>query len=407
MPEYLSPGIYVEEVRAGARPIEMVGTRTAAFIGIAPGDGQFVDTPRACNNPSEFERLFNPDGKESTVMSRAVHGFFANGGSRCYVVNIGKNGTVAGDARKRSGVHALAAIDEVAMVVAPGYTDPETYEALLAHCEGLGDRFAILDAPEEAKDNPDALKEVASVGAAASGGEEGGEAGGGRRRKPAAGMRARASSYGAIYFPWLVVADTYTNQRVNQPPSGHLAGVYARTDSVRGVHKAPANEPIRGALGLTYQVTHAEQGELNRSSVNCIRFFSGSGVLVWGARTLDDPASEYRYVPVRRTMLAIKESIQDGTRWVVFEPNDENTWKTVVRDIRAFLMLQWRAGALMGATPEQAFYVKCDAETNPPDVIDAGRLVTEIGVAPVKPAEFVIFRIAQWSGETAAAAEEA
>ncbi|MDX5332721.1 MAG: phage tail sheath family protein, partial [Gammaproteobacteria bacterium] len=169
----------------------------------------------------------------------------------------------------------------------------------------------------------------------------------------------------------------------------------------------PANEPIRQALGLTYQVTHAEQGELNRSGVNCIRFFSDSGILIWGARTLDDAASEYRYIPVRRTMLALKESIQDGTRWAVFEPNDENTWKTVERDIRAFLTLQWRAGALMGTTPEQAFYVKCDAETNPQEVIDAGQMVTEIGVAPVKPAEFVIFRISQWSGEAAEAAVEA
>ena len=203
------------------------------------------------------------------------------------------------------------------------------------------------------------------------------------------------------------MSDKYSGQHVAQPPSGHLAGVYARTDSVRGVHKAPANEPIRQALGLTYQVTHAEQGELNRSGVNCIRFFSDAGILIWGARTLDEAASEYRYIPVRRTMLALKESIQEGTRWAVFEPNDENTWKTVERDIRAFLTLQWRAGALMGTTPEQAFYVKCDAETNPQEVIDAGQMVTEIGVAPVKPAEFVIFRISQWSGEAAEAAVEA
>ncbi|MBD3620239.1 MAG: phage tail sheath family protein [Chromatiales bacterium] len=396
MPEYLSPGIYVEEVKSGARPIEMVGTRTAAFIGVAPDSSRFVETPRACNNPSEFERLFNPSGKESTVLSRAVHGFFDNGGSRCYVLNIGEKGTVAGDARKRSGVHALASIDEIAMVAAPGATDAAAYEALLSHCEGMGDRFAILDAAEGARENPDALKEVAGATAA-----DADEEGGSSRRRASSGLRPRASSYGAFYFPWLVVSDKYSGKPVTQPPSGHLAGVYARTDATRGVHKAPANEPIRQALGLTYQVTHAEQGELNRAGVNCIRFFSDSGILIWGARTLDEAASEYRYIPVRRTMLALRESIQDGTRWAVFEPNDENTWKTVERDIRAFLTLQWRAGALMGATPEQAFYVKCDAETNPPEVIDAGQMVTEIGVAPVKPAEFVIFRVSQWSGETA------
>lgn len=402
MPEYLSPGIYVEEVPSGARPIEMVGTRTAAFIGVAPDNSQFVDVAKPCNNRSEFERLFNPSGdKDSTVLSRAVHGFFDNGGSRCYVVNIGDKGTVVGDARKRSGIHALAAIDEIAMVAAPGSTDPEVHEALLSHCESMGDRFAILDAPEGARDNPDGLKEVASVAAPAGEGEE---EGGGRRRKPK-GMRPRASSYGAFYFPWIIVSDKYSGKHVTQPPSGHLAGVYARTDAVRGVHKAPANEPIQQALGLTYQVTHAEQGELNRAGVNCIRFFSDSGILIWGARTLDEAASEYRYIPVRRTMLALKESIQEGTRWAVFEPNDENTWKTVERDVRAFLTLQWRAGALMGATPEQAFYVKCDAETNPSEVINAGQMITEIGVAPVKPAEFVVFRISQWSGEAAAAAE--
>jgi phage tail sheath protein FI len=215
-------------------------------------------------------------------------------------------------------------------------------------------------------------------------------------------MRPRTSNYGAFYFPWIVIADG--GAQVVQPPSGHLAGVYARVDAERGVHKAPANEPIRGAIGLTYQVTQDEQGNLNSAGVNCIRFFSSSGIRIWGARTLDDAASEYRYIPVRRLMLALRESIQDGTRWVVFEPNDEGTWNTVAGDVRAFLMRQWRAGALMGATPEQAFFVKCDAETNPQDVIDAGQLVTVIGVAPVKPAEFVIFRISQWSGEAAATA---
>lgn len=399
MPEYLSPGIYVEEGRSGARPIEMVGTRTAAFIGVAPDSSRFPDIAKPCNNPSEFERLFNPAADQpSTALARAVHGFFDNGGSRCYVVNIGESGTVSGDARKRSGIHALDAIDEIAIVAAPGYTGVAEHEAILAHCERLGDRFAILDAPEDASEEPASLTTVASATAADDEGPAGGDG-------PPAGVRPRASSYGAFYFPWLIVADRYSGRQVAQPPSGHIAGVYARTDATRGVHKAPANEPVRQALGLTYQVTHAEQGQLNRAGVNCLRFFPGSGILVWGARTLDAAASDYRYVPVRRTMLALRESIEEGMRWAVFEPNDQNTWKTVERDVRAFLTLQWRAGALMGASPDQAFYVKCDAETNPPEVIDAGQMVTEIGVAPVKPAEFVIFRIAQWSGEPAVEAQ--
>ena len=398
MPEYLAPGVYVEEVPGGARPIEMVGTRTAAFIGLAPEAGRFVDIAKPCNNPSEFERQFNPDGKDATTLSRAVYGFFANGGGRCYVVNVGEGGTVVGDPKKRSGVHALAAIDEIAIVAAPGYTDAASYEAILSHCELLGDRFAILDSHEDAKDNPDGLKKVITAG-----GSDDGDGGDAPRRSKATGMRPRTSSYGAFYFPWIVIAESGGKQ-VTQPPSGHLAGVYARVDAERGVHKAPANEAIRGAIGLTYQVTQDEQGALNSAGVNCIRFFSSNGIRIWGARTLDDAASEYRYIPVRRLMLALKESIQDGTRWVVFEPNDEGTWNTIAGDVRAFLMRQWRAGALMGSTPEQAFFVKCDAETNPQDVVDAGQLVTVIGVAPVKPAEFVIFRISQWSGEAAAMA---
>lgn len=397
MPEYLSPGVYVEEVSGGARPIEMVGTRTAAFLGIAPESGQFVNIAKACNNPSEFERLFNPNGKESTVLSRAVYGFFANGGGRCYVVNVGEGGTVVGEPQKRSGVHALSAIDEIAIVAAPGYTDAASFEALLSHCESRGDRFAILDSEKGAEEHPDDLKKVIAVSATGSEGEAG------DKKHKATGLRPRKSSYGAFYFPWIVIPDSGGKQ-VAQPPSGHLAGVYARVDAERGVHKAPANEGIRGAIGLTYQVTHDEQGALNSAGVNCIRFFSSSGIRIWGARTLDDAASEYRYIPVRRLMLALKESIQDGTRWVVFEPNDECTWNTIAGDVRAFLTRQWRAGALMGATPEQAFFVKCDAETNPQDGIDAGQLVTMIGVAPVKPAEFVIFRISQWSGDAAATA---
>jgi phage tail sheath protein FI len=181
---------------------------------------------------------------------------------------------------------------------------------------------------------------------------------------------------------------------INVPPSGHIAGIWARTDATRGVHKAPANEPIRGALNLTYHLTRAELGELNQAGINCIRFFAQEGIRVWGARTLaDDP--EWRYLNVRRLFNMIEESVAENTRWIVFEPNDYTLWKSIRRDISAFLTGLWRDGALMGQTPEQAFFVKCDAETNPPDVIDRGMVVTLIGIAPVKPAEFIVFRIAQ------------
>ena len=184
------------------------------------------------------------------------------------------------------------------------------------------------------------------------------------------------------------------------PPSGHIAGIWARTDATRGVHKAPANEMVRGALNLTYQLTRAELGVLNPQGVNCIRLFPSAGILVWGARTLAESSSEYRYLNVRRLVNMIEESIDEAMRWVVFEPNDQSLWKRIRRDVGAFLTMLWRDGALKGATPEEAFFVKCDEETNPPEVINEGRVVTLIGIAPVKPAEFVIFRISQWEGGT-------
>jgi hypothetical protein len=182
---------------------------------------------------------------------------------------------------------------------------------------------------------------------------------------------------------------------VNVAPSGHIAGIWARTDATRGVHKAPANEIVRGALNVTYRLTRAEQGMLNQEGINCIRLFGREGIRVWGARTLaDDP--EWRYLNVRRLFNMIKESIARSTRWIVFEPNDPTLWKSIRRDAAAFLTILWRDGALMGQTPEEAFFVKCDAETNPPEIIDAGMVVTLIGIAPVKPAEFIVFRISQF-----------
>jgi phage tail sheath protein FI len=182
------------------------------------------------------------------------------------------------------------------------------------------------------------------------------------------------------------------------PPSGHMAGIWARSDGERGVHKAPANEVIRGALGLELSLTHNEQGVLNPVGLNCIRIFPGRGIRVWGARTLSsDPA--WRYLNVRRLFNYVEKSLYNGTQWVVFEPNDMALWERVKRDISAFLKLVWMQGALFGASPAEAFYVKCDAENNPLASRDVGQLNVEIGIAPVKPAEFVIIKISQWSPE--------
>jgi len=207
----------------------------------------------------------------------------------------------------------------------------------------------------------------------------------------------RSSNYGAFYFPWITIRDPFApSSIINVPPSGHIAGIYARTDATRGVHKAPANETVRGALNLTYNVTREEQADLNNLGVNCIRQFATQGIRVWGARTrADDP--QWRYLNVRRLFNQIEESIANGTRWVVFEPNDMSLWKSIRRDVTAFLTLLWRQGALMGATPEEAFFVQCDAETNPPELRDLGQVVTEIGVSIARPAEFVIFRVSQFA----------
>ncbi len=410
MPAYLTPGIYVEEVSTGARPITPTGTSTAAMIGVAPDPKAHLNQPLAVNNWPQFVREFAGQEKTANVLARAVFGFFHNGGSRCYVLNVGTGGSIAGDASKRTGITALETVDEAKIITAPGYCDIASYEALISHCEKMGDRFAILDAPENV-DNTDLLKKVGTVTVSGKGKSADPDQDPAKEKKsPPSGLRARESNYAAYYFPWIVGRDPFhPTDLVNIPPSGHRAGVYARTDAARGVHKAPANEPIRGALGLTYKVARDEQGGLNRAGVNCIRFFPDAGIRVWGARTLGGDSSEWKYINVRRLFNMIEESIGAGTRWTVFEVNDVITWKAIERDIRAFLTLLWRDGALKGETPEQAFFVKCDAETNPPEVIDAGRLITEIGVAPVKPAEFIIFRIGQWVGgpETEEAGESA
>lgn len=418
MTMYSAPGVYVEEVPGGARPIGAVGTSTAAFLGQAPDPSAPEGRPVAVNSWSQFVRTFCGDAAQGTPLSSAVHGFFENGGGRCYVVHMPEGSPLGGGARQRTGLRALESLDEVAIVAAPGYTGPDAWEALLGHCEKLEDRVAVLDVAPTV-DDVEVLTRVARGGdpgverprARSEPGEgetsgDGDDDGSGApppepEPGPAAGAgggRPRQSAYGAAYFPHLVVQDPLSGGRLVTPPSGHLAGVWARTDLTRGVHKAPANEPVRGATDLTYGVTREEQSLLNPAGINCIRFFPGEGILVWGARTLDAEASEWRYLPVRRLFNMVKESIGNGTRWIVFEPNDYILWRSIRRDISAFLTRVWRDGALFGRRPEEAFFVKCDEETNPPEVRDAGQVVAVIGVAPVKPAEFVVFKLSQWSG---------
>jgi phage tail sheath protein FI len=284
-----------------------------------------------------------------------------------------------GDVAKREGMGGIAPLDEVTMIVMPdimtlngdGKQMRDLQGKMIAHCEIAGGRMTILDAPHGLL--PQEVLEW---------------------RLNTAGYD---SKYSALYYPWIEVMDPITRRPLMVPPSGHMAGLWSRVDSTRGVHKAPANEVILGANGLEFQVTQAEQGELNRNGINCIRSFSGRGIRAWGARTLSsDP--EWRYINVRRIFNYVSSSIMQGTQWAVFEPNDQQLWTALTISISNFLNRVWRSGALFGTGANEAYFVKCDAETNPPEVIEAGQVVCEIGIAPVKPAEFVIFRLSQFTG---------
>lgn len=405
MPNYTWPGVYVEEVASGLRPITPVGTSTLAVVGAAPKADAHVNEAFPVNNWSQFLREFVPTSGTiaSTPLSHAVFGFFLNGGSRCYVVNVGPNQPITGAGRDRAGLQVLEQLDNINIVAAPGFTDQASCEALIAHCELLRDRVAIIDPPQQVTDIDDLTKVMVPPKPTSGGGA--GSGGGTASGAAAEGnLRPRVTSYATFYFPWVRVADPLSGNLVYVPPSGHMAGVWARTDTTRGVHKAPANEVVRGALDLSYAVTNAEQGELNAAGVNCIRFFDRDGILVWGARTLDEESSEWRYLNLRRLFIMIEQSILRSTRWLVFEPNERSTWKNVIRDCSAFLTHLWRDGALVGRTPQEAFFVQCDEETNPQESIDLGMLVTVIGVAAVKPAEFIVFRLHQWEGASAISA---
>ncbi|MFE5037988.1 phage tail sheath subtilisin-like domain-containing protein [Streptomyces sp. NPDC056683] len=519
MPSYLSPGVYVEEVASGSRPIEGVGTSVAAFVGLAPTGP--LNEPTLVTNWTQYVASFG-EFTDGYYLAHSVYGFFNNGGTAAYVVRVGgsrddaegtvnapaavgsaaapaalppgeakqlgtftvsaiasgdlsvevadpegegpaerfkllvkdggktaetfdvtakkggrnyvvtqvkersklitvteaapaaqlarpDNQTVAlvaptqtpasaspvagagshpgpadylGDSADRTGFGGLEAVDEISMVAVPdlmaayqrGAIDLEAVKAvqlgLIAHCELMGDRVAVIDPP------PGLNARQIRVW-----------------RQETAGYD---SKYAALYYPWIKTFDPSSGQSRLIPPSGHVAGVWARNDAERGVHKAPANEVIRGAVDLELQITRGEQDLLNPIGVNCIRAFPGRGIRIWGARTLSsDPA--WRYLNIRRYFNYLEESILIGTQWVVFEPNDHNLWARIRRNISAFLVNEWRSGALFGQRPEEAYYVKCDEETNPPESVDVGRVICEIGIAPVKPAEFVIFRLAQFS----------
>jgi phage tail sheath protein FI len=506
---YASPGVYVEEIERGTKPIEAVGTSLAAFIGITSeaslkainaATGEKVPYESRLNKPTlitswtQFTDIFG-EFVPGAYLPEAVYGYFANGGGPCYVTSLqalkegveavkaaevsvpskGKsafkvtakfagpsgNGLVVtvkavgedkfdltiegetktgltmkkgeayvgdatfekatlseigtataipdegtytlsgggispltaadfiGNAADRTGLGGLEGLDEIRLVVCPdimaGYDGSKeakerikmVQEAMIAHCERLRYRFAVLDTPP------------------------------GLNAQQAKEWRQYVnfdSSYAAMYYPWIRIADLSGSGSATKlvPPSGHMVGIYNRTDANRGVHKAPANDVILGAVDLEISLSKGEQDVLNPLGVNCIRSFPARGIRVWGARTLSSNGA-WRYVCVRRLFIMVEASMDVGLNWVVFEPNDQTLWAKVTRDVTSFLRVVWLGGALFGNTPDEAFYVKCDEELNPVEIRDLGQLIIEVGLAPVKPAEFVIFRISQWAGANAMA----
>jgi hypothetical protein len=508
MPTYLSPGVYVEEVSSGSKPIEGVGTAVAAFVGFAERGP--VNEPTLVTNWTQFTSNFGAF-LPGSYLAHAVYGYFLNGGGTAYVVRVGSDGDgdgakparaellpapadggsaqkgyaiqaleggsagdqisvevadasepsddtfklvvkqngreaevydnvtsrkgannvvtkvkaesklisieetkgsgavavppkgsfalsggeapspasmdvrpddYVGNAADRTGFAGLESVDEVTMLCVPDLAaalqqdmiDMEQYKAvqlaMIAHCELMADRVAILDPPPGM--NAQTVKEW---------------------RVDEAGYD---SKYATLYWPWVKIMDPLSGAPTFMPPSGSIAGIWARNDDTRGVHKAPANEVCRGVISLETNITKGEHDQLNPVAVNCIRSFPGQGIRVWGARTLSsDP--EWRYLNVRRLFNYVEESILSGTNWVVFEPNDFKLWDSVKRTVEAFLRTVYRSGALFGQTSQEAFFVKCDAENNPPENRDLGILTVEIGIAPVKPAEFVVFRISQFA----------
>lgn len=290
------------------------------------------------------------------------------GGSDGKVANASPNVYMGEDngPGKRSGLAAFLENVDVSIMAIPGVTAPEVQAALIAHCENCKSCFAILDVPIDRKKTNDVVEF----------------------------RDMYDTTYAAMYHPWLEMFDPLAKRSAYFPPSGAMAGIYARTDNERGVHKAPANEIVRGCTGLSCNYNEGEQDILNPKGVNLIRAFTGRGIRVWGARTMSSNGL-WKYVNVRRLYIYIEESIKANTNWVVFEPNSEVLWGRVTRTIEMFLATCWRSGALAGSTPSEAYFVECGPTTMTQDDIDNGRLICNIGIAAVKPAEFVIFRITQ------------
>lgn len=513
MPNYLSPGVYVEEVSSGSKPIAGVGTSVGAFIGLA--ERGTIGKAILCTNWSQYTNEFG-GFIPNAYLSYAVYNFFAEGGTTCYVVRAAskdavKASTIVKDtsaepvdlieisARSEGewgnrlsyeisqstsgqnngfklvikyaeafddeyrgeeiegeiveifdnlllpnmedkindsssfvkvrvlrdmkvltemkrvpvfnekipvkllngvdgmttvdyldqedqiiGIHAFDVVDEINIMAAPDVINLNTEDynvgrgvtlEMINYCGKRGDCIFVVDTPPSLS-----IQQVKAYK----------EASGDYQGNPF------NSSYAALYYPWIFINDPLTGKRKLVPPSGSVVGTYAYVDSTRGVHKAPAGITdgyLDTVVGVEKIVTKGDQGQLNPTGINVIRSLP-EGICIWGARTLSAD-TEWQYINIRRLMMYIEESVDKGSQWVVFEPNDASLWGKVKRNLSAFLTRVWRDGALYGATPEEAFFVKVDEENNPPATRDVGQLIIEVGVAPVKPAEFVIIKVSQ------------
>jgi hypothetical protein len=394
----LVPGVYREDVfmprTAGIR------TGIAGFVGFAARGP--LNTPAMLTGWSDFERQFGGP-LAGGYLWYGVRGYFDNGGQVCFVVRLADSARSAMDALC-GGLTSLAAVDEVDLVCAPDIMRADApgvpprpigsateavallQAAVLKHCDALGDRFAILDSLPETEPEQVLEQRTAIARAIANAGVP--------TCPPPREARPLTCTDGALYYPWLLVAKLVgaASEALFVPPCGHLAGVFARTDREVGVHKAPANSRLEGIADVQHSVTDAEQARLNPFGVNCIRALAGRGIRAWGARTLSGDVA-WRYINVRRLFLTAARWIQLNTADIVFEPNSPMLWARIERDLTAYFDDLFRRGALRGATSEEAFYVHCNASTNPPDVVGQGRMVTEVGLAPALPNEFVVVRI--------------
>lgn len=377
MSRYMTPGVYKEDVFL--TPPTALRTGMPAFLGFVKEKRLWalINGPQMITLWNQFEERYGALGSDS-YLPQAVRGFFENDGKQCYVILVRLHDSVESTREAfKKGLGKLECLDSIDLLCAPDIMwsfqhddlNVEAAKALqadvLKYCEEQGDRFAILDSIPEAN-----TKEVL------------------QQRK-----RLRGDN-GALYYPWIKVRVTNepNSTGVFIPPCGHVAGVISRTDARVGVHKAPANEIIAGAVDLEFRLTNSQQGDLNPEGINCLRAFPGRGIRIWGARTLSSQPA-WTYINVRRIFLTAGRWIEHNMADEVFEPHNTFLWKRIERDLSGYLTDLYRQGALKGSTPQEAFFVKCNEETNSSEVRDLGRVVTEIGLAPVVPAEFVIVRI--------------